>query len=114
MCPENGFPAVVSMIMAVETIYQSSEVRSQPEGKTLIKNPQYRLRIVTFDKALVLDEGKDHENMLTLAPISRGRIDWHEFIIFTLNDSVWQEYSCALVRIEEEAEIKHLKPYVNL
>ena len=61
---------------------------------------------MTFDKALVLEEGEDHKIMLTLAPVPGGRNDWHEFVISSLNNSVWQENSRGLVRIEEEVEIK--------
>ena len=106
MGPEIVFPAAGFMAMAVEAIYQSSEARSQLEGKSPIENPQYRLRNVTFDKALVLEEGEDHKIMLTLAPVPGGRNDWHEFVISSLNDSVWQENSRGLARIEEEIEIK--------
>ena len=106
MGPEIVFPAAGFMAMAVEAIYQSNEARSQLEGKNPIENPQYRLRNVTFDKALVLEEGEDHKIMLTLAPVPGGRNDWHEFVISSLNDRVWQENSRGLVRIEEEVEIK--------
>ena len=74
--------------MAVEAIYQSNEAPSHLEGKKPIESPQYRLRTVTFDKALVLKEGEDHEIMLTLAPVPGGRNNWHEFVFSSLNDSV--------------------------
>ena len=106
MGPEIVFPAAGFMAMAVEAIYQSNEALSKLEGKNLIENPQYRLRNVTFNKALVMEEGKDHKIMLTLAPVPGGRNDWHEFVISSLNDSAWQENSRGLVRTEEEVEIK--------
>ena len=106
MGPEIVFPAACFMAMAVEAIYQSSEARAKLEGKNFIENPQYRLRNVTFNKALVMEENAEHKIMLTLASVPGGRNDWHEFVISSLNDSAWQENSRGLVRIEEEVEIK--------
>ena len=106
MGPEIVFPAACFMAMAVEAIYQSNEARSKLEGKNFIENPQYRLRNVTFNKALVMEEDVEHKVMLTLAPVPGGRHDWHEFVISSLNDSAWQENSRGLVRTEEEVEIK--------
>lgn len=106
MGPEIVFPAACFMAMAVEAIYQSNEARLKPEGEKFIQNPQYRLRNVTFDKALVMEEDVEHKIMLTLAPVSGGRNDWHEFVISSLNDRAWQVNSRGLVRIEEEVETK--------
>ena len=61
---------------------------------------------MTFDKALVLEEGEEHKVMLTLAPVPGGRNEWHEFVVSSLNDNVWKENSRGLVRVEEEVELK--------
>ena len=106
MGPEIVFPAAGFMAMAVEAIHQVNEALSQLESRNPIKSPQYRLRNVTFDKALVLEEGEEHKIMLTLAPAPGGRNEWHEFVVSSLNDSVWKENSRGLVRVEEEVELK--------
>ncbi|KAL6716017.1 hypothetical protein ACLMJK_006979 [Lecanora helva] len=106
MGPEIVFPAAGFMAMAVEAIHQVSEALSQLESKNSIKCPQYRLRDVTFNKALVLEEGEDHKIMLTLAPAPGGRNEWHEFVVSSLNDNSWKENSRGLIRVEEDAGLK--------
>lgn len=106
MGPEIVFPAAGFMAMAVEAIYQSNEALTQLESKTRIEHPRYRLRNVTFDKALVLEEGEEHKIMLTLTPVPGGNSDWHEFVVSSLIDVVWKENSRGLVRVEENIEVK--------
>ncbi|KAL8645664.1 MAG: hypothetical protein Q9226_007199, partial [Calogaya cf. arnoldii] len=117
MGPEIVFPAAGFMAMAVEAVHQSSEALVQLEGKTPIKHPRYRLRNVTFDKALVLEDGEEHKIMLTLTAVPGGRSDWHEFVVSSLVDEAWREHSRGLVRIEEEIETKAseetLKPLMH-
>ena len=64
------------MVLAVEAIYESNKARSQTWRQ------------------------ESHRKS------SRGRNNWHEFMISSLNDGAWQENNRGLVRIEEEAEIK--------
>ena len=106
MGPEIVFPAAGFMAMAVEAIYQSNEALTQLESKPPTDHPRYRLRNVTFDKALVLEEGEEHKIMLTLTPVPGGRSDWHEFVVSSLIDGAWKENSRGLVRVEEEIESK--------
>ena len=106
MGPEIVFPAAGFMAMAVEAIYQSNEALAQLESKTPIEHPRYRLRNVTFDKALVLEEGEEHKIMLTLTPVPGGKSDWHEFVVSSLIDGAWKENSRGLVRVEENIELK--------
>ena len=106
MDPEIVFPAAGFMAMAVEAIYQSNEALVQLESKIPIEHPRYRLRNVTFDKALVLEEGDEHKIMLSLNPVSGGKSDWHEFVVSSLFDGVWKENSRGLVRVEEDIDCK--------
>ena len=106
MGPEIVFPAAGFMAMAVEAIYQSNEALTQLETKTPIDHPRYRLRNVTFDKALVLEEGEEHKIMLILNPVPGGKSDWHEFVVSSLMDGAWKENSRGLVRVEENIELK--------
>ena len=106
MGPEIVFPAAGFMAMAVEAIYQSNEALTQLENKNPIQHARYRLRNVTFDKALVLEEGEEHKIMLALTPVPGGRSDWHEFVVSSLIDGAWKENSRGLVRVEEDNEPK--------
>lgn len=106
MGPEIVFPAAGFMAMAVEAIYQSNEALTQLESKTRIEHPRYRLRNVTFDKALVLEENEEHKIMLTLTPVPGGNSDWHEFVVSSLFDKAWKENSRGLVRVEEDIDCK--------
>jgi hypothetical protein len=106
MGPEIVFPAAGFMAMAVEAIYQSNEALTRLESKTPIEHPRYRLRNVTFDKALVLEEGEQHKIMLTLTPVPGGKSDWHEFLVSSLIDGAWKENSRGLIRVEGSVESK--------
>ncbi|KAI9676001.1 MAG: Type I Iterative PKS [Caeruleum heppii] len=117
MGPEIVFPAAGFMAMGIEAMYQSSQALSAFEGKTGIEKPRYRLRDVTFPKALVLEEGKKHQVMLTLNPRSGTKNSWHEYKVFSLTEQTWNEHSRGLVRIEECTEevapAETLRPLVH-
>ena len=106
MGPEIVFPAAGFMAMAVEAIHQSNEALTRLESKTFVEHLRYRLRNVTFDKALVLEEGEEHKIMLTLTPVPGGKSDWHEFVVSSLIDSAWKENCRGLIRVGEEIESK--------
>ena len=103
MGPEIVFPAAGFMAMAVEAIYQSNKALTRLECKPPIKRPRYRFRDVTFNKALVLEEGEEHKIMLNLNSFPGGsRSDWHEFMVSSLIQDIWKENSRGLIRVEEE------------
>ncbi|KAL8912790.1 MAG: hypothetical protein Q9171_002248 [Xanthocarpia ochracea] len=104
MGQEIVFPAAGFIAMAVEAIYQSNEALTQLESQVPIECPRYRLRNVTFDKALVLEEGEEHKIMLTLSPVPGGKSSWNEFVVSSLLDGVWKENSRGLIRVEEEVD----------
>lgn len=77
------------MAMAVEAISQSSQALALVEGLPPAKNIRYRLRNVTFSKALVLEESsKDATIMLTLALVPGIKGGWHEFKISSLAEDI--------------------------
>ena len=103
MGPEIVFPAAGFMAMAIEAITQCTEALAITEDRGRPTKPVYRLRNVTFPKALVLEEKReDHRVMTTLVPWAGMKDSWHEFKVFSLTDDVWSEHSRGLVRIDEE------------
>ena len=109
MGPEIVFPAAGFMAMAVEAMSQSNQALGFNEGKGRVERPRYRLRNVTFPKALVLEENdKDHKIMLTLAPRPGAKDSWHEFKVSSLTDGTWSEHSRGLVCIEEDVDFGKL------
>ncbi|MCJ1391686.1 hypothetical protein MMC18_004551 [Xylographa bjoerkii] len=103
MGPEIVFPAAGFMAMAVEAISQSSQALRRLEEKTEIRKPRFRIRNVTFARALVLEENHDgHKIMLTLTPLPGAKDSWHEFRVSSLTGEIWNEHSRGLVRVEED------------
>lgn len=103
MGPEIVFPAAAFMAMAVEAISQSRQALHQLEGKAeLDDTARFRLRDVTFAKALVLEEKHEgHKIMLTLSPQTGAKDTWFEFKISSLNDELWSQHSHGFIRIED-------------
>ncbi len=97
------FPAAAFCAMAVEALYQARMGVHLTEGTVLADKPRYKLRNVTFPKALVLQENGDgHKIMLSLAACPGTKDSWHEFKIFSLNDKIWSEHSRGLICAEED------------
>ena len=95
------FPAAGFMAMAIEAISQSGQALNTLEGEVKVEKARYRLRDVTFPKALVLEENDDGRKvMLSLTKVSGG--SWHEFKVFSLAGETWLENSRGRVRVEEE------------
>lgn len=101
MGPEIVFPAAGFMAMAVEAISQRHEALCQSEETKRFTQPCYKLRDLTFAKALVLEEGKDHKIMLTLTPHPGPKDSWFDYKVLSYTEGVWNEHSRGLVRLEE-------------
>lgn len=99
------------MAMGMEAVYQATEALSQLEGKPGIERPCYRLRNVTFDKALVLEEGQRCDIMLTLAPRSGLKSVWHDFKVFSKTETTWNAHCHGLVSISEAVEERKSNHY---
>jgi hypothetical protein len=104
MGPEIVFPATAFMAMAVEAISQSRQALHQLEGKSKLEDTaRFRLRDVTFAKALVLEERHEgHKIMLTLTPQTGAKDSWFEFKISSLNEELWSQHCNGLIRIEDD------------
>ncbi len=112
MGPDIVFPAAGFMAMAIEAIRQKTEALVILDGKPRLKSPTYRLRNLTFSRALVLEERKDHKIMLTLSPRTGTGNTWHSYKVSSLTDDVWHEHSRGLISIEEGVE-KRKEPLAN-
>lgn len=98
MASEVIFPAAGFISMAIEAIYQSY---SALKNETVSVNQlSYRLRNVTFHKALVLEEEFDTKVMLNLAP-RPGSKSWYDFSIVSSNQGSWVEHSSGMIQIEK-------------
>ncbi|OJZ89334.1 hypothetical protein ASPFODRAFT_58060 [Aspergillus luchuensis CBS 106.47] len=62
------FPAAGYIAMAVEAAFRMGQSRGFIDQNLQVHNVAYRLRNVTFMKAMVLEEGTDQRIMLTLTP----------------------------------------------
>ena len=97
------FPAAGFMAMAIEAVSQTSQALSILEGEPKPRQARYRLRDVTFPKALVLEDNSDDRKiMLSLNKVTGG--SWHEFKVTSLTGDAWLENSRGLVRVEDDIE----------
>ncbi|KAI9742768.1 MAG: hypothetical protein M1818_003497 [Claussenomyces sp. TS43310] len=100
------FPAAAFIAMAIEAIYQARMGIHLTEGSDLTEKTRYRLRNVTFPKALVLPEKGDGARIvLSLTPRPQTKDSWHEFKILSVSDNVWSEHSRGLVTVEKDPEM---------
>nr|AFP89392.1 polyketide synthase [Cladosporium phlei] len=95
------FPAAGFCAMAIEALYQSTQVTAPTEGVVSANQLNYRLRNVTFDNALVLEESTPAKIKTTLAPSTTGSHGpWYHFSVATYSDGVSREHSAGLIRLE--------------
>lgn len=95
------FPAAGFIAMGIEAMYQVSTALSELEGRKTIVRPCYKLRNLTFPKALVLEEGEKHRLMLTISPRSGLKSNWYDYKVFSLKEDIWNEHSRGLITVEE-------------
>lgn len=98
LVPGSGF-----ISMALEAIWQKHKaVEPAAADVTAINDLAYRFRNVKFEKALVLEEGKDTEVLLWLNQ-QPGSKSWHEFVISsTTADDFRIDHCSGLVRVQDE------------
>ncbi|KAM0794183.1 hypothetical protein BDR22DRAFT_827160 [Usnea florida] len=97
------FPTIDFMAIAIKAISQTSQALSILEGEPKPGQARYRLRDVTFPKALVLDDNSDDRKIiLSLNKVTSG--SWYEFKVTSLTGDAWLENSRGLVRVENEVE----------
>ena len=95
-------PGCGFLTMGVEAMYQKHCALLQPEDAASIapNDLSYRFRNVHFNRAMVLEEGKELEITTTLTKVHGGK-DWHEFRISTSEANVVAEHCFGLVRIQD-------------
>jgi len=95
------FPAAGFCAMAIEALYQSTQVTAPTEGVVSANQLNYRLRNVTFDNALVLEESAPAKIKTTLTPSTTGSHGpWYHFTVATYSDGISREHSAGLIRLE--------------
>lgn len=109
--PEVVFPGAGYMCMAIEAMLQTDEVlrtddaQIGPGADSKGSEQQVRLRNVTFDRALVLEEGKETRIMLTLAPFTGQRDGWYNWVVRSLVQGSWLDHCKGQVRVEKDVNI---------
>lgn len=83
--------------MAIEAFYQMGRSLSHIDELDDVDKVSYRLRNVSFLKAMVLEKEKDHTLFLTLAPCIGPKDSWHEFKVSSVTDGVWTEHCRGLI-----------------
>lgn len=101
--------------MAIEALFQMGRSLGSINDIDDVANLSYRLRNVSFLKAMVLEKEKDHNMLLTLAPCTGQKDSWHEFKISSSSDSAWTEHCRGLICLPQSGLVvapkKHLEPF---
>ena len=100
MGPDVLLPGSGYIAMALEALYQKKQATDPNENVGSPNDLCYRFRNVRFDKALVIEEGKEANIVLSLVQ-QPGSKDWHEFRISSSTDDVYMEHCVGLIRLEE-------------
>ena len=100
MGPDVLMPGSGFISMALEALYQQKQAIDPDENVTSSNDLCYRFRNIRFDKALVLEEGKEAVIMLSLTQ-QLGNKDWHEFRISSSTDVVFVEHCSGLIRLQD-------------
>lgn len=93
-------PAAGFLSLALEALYQKHCALNPNDAPAAPNELCYRFRNVRFNRALVLEEGKEAQLMLTLNKVPGGK-EWHEFRISTSEADVVAEHCFGLVRIQD-------------
>lgn len=106
MGPDTVFPAAGFCAMAIEALFQSTQITRPTEGISSANQLGYRLRNVRFDSALILEENEPQKIRTILSPHSVGlKSPWLQFRVTSTKDDVTREHSSGLIRLETaEAE----------
>lgn len=93
------FPAAGYICMAFEAIYQANY-------KTVWKGEPpahctFRLRDAKFSRALVLETSDECTVMLSLSAVPNSVGSWHEFVVSSVRDDVWNRHASGLVHVED-------------
>ncbi|RDA88311.1 hypothetical protein CP532_6585, partial [Ophiocordyceps camponoti-leonardi (nom. inval.)] len=97
------FPAAGYVCMAVEAMLQTDAMLRLQSGLELKRDRQIRLRNVSFDRALILEDGKETKMMLTLTPHLCQKNSWYHWAVRSRVEASWVDHCKGQVRIEEES-----------
>ncbi|RDA93594.1 hypothetical protein CP533_6132 [Ophiocordyceps camponoti-saundersi (nom. inval.)] len=97
------FPAAGYMCMAVEAMMQTDAMLRLELTTELRNDQQIRLRNVSFDRALILEEGKTKRVMLTLAPHMGQKNSWSHWVVRSRGESSWIDHCKGQIRVEEDS-----------
>lgn len=98
-------PAAGFLRLGVEAIYQKHRATANPEDAPAAPNElAYRFRNVRFNRALVLEDGKEVQLMVTLVRAPGSGNEWHEFRVSTTQADVVAEHCFGLVRIQDPVD----------
>ncbi|KAI8932187.1 hypothetical protein NX059_011067 [Plenodomus lindquistii] len=105
MGPDVLIPGTAFAAMALEAMFQK-HCATHPDETADITSPNqlaYRFRDIKFDRAVVLDDSRPTDVVVTLASVP-GNVSWHEFRVRTTTPShdVVYEHCSGLVRVHEE------------
>ncbi|KAI1375608.1 hypothetical protein F4677DRAFT_112302 [Hypoxylon crocopeplum] len=105
MGPDVLIPGAGLATMAIEAMFQKYCALNSEKAVSSANQLAYRLRNVRFDRALVVEEGKETVILLTLTKVP-GSKDWHEFRISTSKDDVVIDHCFGLIRVQDAVEEK--------
>ena len=96
------FPAAAYMAVAAEAIYQKSKATGKIPQEVASNQLTYKLRNVSFQRVLNLDEHAGNKIVTTLHPCASTKESWHEFTISSISHdgtATLQEHSRGLVSL---------------
>jgi len=94
------FPASGYISMAIEALFQANTAHITLIDRPSVHSFQYRLRDVKFDKALVLEKGKESRISLSLNPLVGTKDTWFQFKVSSSNEDASMTHCTGLIRTE--------------
>ncbi|RCI09139.1 hypothetical protein L249_1549 [Ophiocordyceps polyrhachis-furcata BCC 54312] len=104
------FPAAGFICMAAEAMMQT-DAMLRPESELEPKHDQQvRLRNVSFNRALILEEGKGTKILLTLTPHMGQNGSWYHWAVRSRVEASWVDHCTGQVRIVNDPAHVAKKP----
>jgi len=94
-------PASGYIAMAIEGLYQHKQSTDRVPNITSANQFCYRLRNVTFKKALVLEENLEAALSMSLTAHPGAKDSWYNFSVCSSRDNVLSEHCNGLIRLEK-------------
>ena len=87
--------------MAIEALYQTGLSIGHIDATSQVSDVSYRLRNISFLRAMVLEEEVDLKIHLSLNQCSGPKNPWHEFKISSSKNEVWTDHCKGLIRFQQ-------------